>query len=217
MNYHVKTFESFNNKQECSVDDLIENGLIDNFGIGGIGGPHNIDKNTKLKDFQRVHFLKISSKNLTSLKGIEKFPNLTYLNAHDNLLTNMSGIENCQYLRELYVSKNKITSLDHICKLEKLEELQIADNQLKFLTNVDKLTKLRIIIVDNNRLISLAGVEHLKLQEIYVEGNKLPYNNYADFQDEAGEFEKIQKHLLQNPYTRSKKVSTFNSKTGLLD
>lgn len=217
MNYHIKSFESFENIEECSIDDLIQRGKIDNFGIGGIGGPHNLNASTKPEDFLRVHFLNVRSKKLTSLKGIEKFPNLTYLNAHDNLLTNMSGIENCQSLRELFVSKNQLTSLDHICLLKNLEELQISENLLEFLTNIEMLTKLKVLHVDNNKLISLSGVENLNLSEIYVEGNKLPHNNYIDFQQEAGEFRQIKKHLLENPYTRSKKVSTFNSRTGLLD
>ncbi len=217
MNYHIKSFESFHNEQECSIDDLITLGKIDNFGIGGIGGPHDLNKNTPLKDFLRVHFLRIVDKGLTNLKGIEKFPNLTYLNIVKNRISDVSGIENCKNLKELMLSENQITSLDHICQLEKLEDLQMSQNLLTDLSNIEMLKNLRILLVDNNQLVTLSGVEKLYLSELYVEGNKLPHNNYLEFQKETGQFNLIKKHLLENPYTHSKKVSTFNSKTGILD
>jgi hypothetical protein len=214
MNYHnIKTFESFENGY--SVQDLLDNNLIHRFRIGGFG-ISSLSKNST-KNLKAINLLNFYDMMLVSLKGIELFPNLKSLNLTTNRLKDLSGIECLTKLERLQCSENQIDSYKYIAMLKELEDLKITDNYLTNLKGIENQTKLRVLNVDNNQLVTLHGIENLHLSELYCGGNKLPHNNYLNFQEETGQATLIQQHLLENPYTSSQKISIFNSKTGIMD
>ena len=91
----------------------------------------------------------VYSRSVTSLKGIEFFPNLVKLNCNHNKLTELDVSHNSQ-LRELYCHTNQLTSLD-----------------------VSGTTALRILYCSMNQLTSLDVSQNTALQELGCSDNKL--------------------------------------------
>ena len=82
------------------------------------------------------------SKNLTTLKGIERLTNLTVLYCQNNNLTDLKGIENLTLLTYLRCNNNKITSLKGIEGLKQLTDLFCHDNKITSLKEIEKLTNI---------------------------------------------------------------------------
>ena len=91
----------------------------------------------------------VNSKNITSLKGIEFFPNL----------------------KKLDCGHNRLTSLD-VSKNTKLETLWCSQNQLKKL-DVSKNTALKILSCEKNLLTSLDVSWNTALEKLYCSQNQL--------------------------------------------
>ncbi|MDC0218934.1 protein phosphatase 1 regulatory subunit 42, partial [Verrucomicrobia bacterium] len=81
-------------------------------------------------DLERVTFLGLSNKQLTSVEGLEKLGQLTRLTLYKNQLTDVKGLE----------------------KLAKLEYLNLQNNQLTDVTGLEKLTQLMFLFLGNNQL-----------------------------------------------------------------
>ena len=117
----------------------------------------------------------VNDKNITSLKGIEFFPNLKKLNCGHNRLTSLDVSKNteltylkCSYNRmtELDVSKNtELTYLD--CSYNRLTELDVSQNT--------KLTELYFV---SNQLTSLQADNCTNLTVIFTGSNKYKVEVY---------------------------------------
>ena len=117
----------------------------------------------------------VNDKNITSLKGIEFFPNLKKLNCGHNRLTSLDVSKNteltylkCSYnrLTELDVSKNtELTYLD--CGYNRLTELDVSQNT--------KLTELYFV---SNQLTSLQADNCTNLTVIFTGSNKYKVEVY---------------------------------------
>lgn len=89
-------------------------------------------------------------KQLTSLKGIEKFINLKRFYCINNQLTSLEGIEHLHNLEELYCRTNQIVSLKGIENLKKLTTLDCRDNSLTSLVGIENLENLAVLRDGNN-------------------------------------------------------------------
>ena len=117
----------------------------------------------------------VNDKNITSLKGIEFFPNLKKLNCGHNRLTSLDVSKNteltylkCSYnrLTELDVSKNtELTYLD--CGYNRLTELDVSQNT--------KLTELYFV---SNQITSLQADNCTNLTVIFTGSNKYKVEVY---------------------------------------
>ena len=117
----------------------------------------------------------VNDKNITSLKGIEFFPNLKKLNCGHNRLTSLDVSKNteltylkCSYNRmtELDVSKNtELTYLD--CSYNRLTELDVSQNT--------KLTELYFV---SNKITSLQADNCTNLTVIFTGSNKYKVEVY---------------------------------------
>ena len=117
----------------------------------------------------------VNSKNITSLKGIEFFPNLKKLDCGHNRLTSLDVSKNteltylkCSYnrLTELDVSKNtELTYLD--CGYNRLTELDVSQNT--------KLTELYFV---SNKITSLQADNCTNLTVIFTGSNKYKVEVY---------------------------------------
>ena len=94
----------------------------------------------------------VNSKNITSLKGIEFFPNLKKLNCGHNRLTSLDVSKNT-VLQELVCWENQLTSLD-VSQNTALQELACFENQLTSL-DVRQNPALQKLSCWDNRLTSL--------------------------------------------------------------
>ena len=107
---------------------------------------------------------------LTSLQGIEFFPNLLYLYCGENNLTSLDVSKNSE-LKELRCSNNPLNSLD-VSKNKKLEELYCDENNLNSL-DVSQNTALEKLFCTNNPLASLDVSKNTELKYLYCYENQL--------------------------------------------
>ena len=133
----------------------------------------------------------VNSKNITSLKGIEFFPNLKKLNCGHNRLTSLDVSKNT-VLQELVCWENQLTSLD-VSQNTALQELECFENQLTSLDvsqnpalqkldcwdnrltelDVSKNTELTYLKCSYNRLTELDVSQNTKLTALYFDTNQI--------------------------------------------
>lgn len=138
-----------------------------------------------------VSDISVAQSNITSLKGVEYFPNLTklycydneltsldvskcpnlqYLNCYDNKLTSLD-VSKCPNLQYLFCFVNQIESLD-VTKNLKLRRLNVKDNLLTSI-DVSRNTELENLCIIRNKITSLDVSNNTKLLYLYCRGNKL--------------------------------------------
>ncbi len=117
-----------------------------------------------------VKELRIDSKSITDLSGIEYFTELTHLWCRNNQLTTLDVSKNTK-LTNLYCNNNQITTLD-ISKNTELTYLWCSINQLTAL-DVSKNTELIFLSFDNNQLTALDVSKNTKLTYLYCNRNQL--------------------------------------------
>ena len=112
----------------------------------------------------------VNSKNITSLKGIEFFPNLKKLNCGHNRLTSLDVSKNT-VLQELVCWENQLTSLD-VSQNTALQKLVCWENQLTSL-DVSQNTALQELSCFYNRLTSLDVSKNTELTYLNCSYNRL--------------------------------------------
>ena len=107
---------------------------------------------------------------LTSLQGIEFFPNLLYLYCDENNLTSLNVSKN-KKLKELYCDENNLNSLD-VSQNTALEDLICSQNNLTSL-DVSKNTALINLVCWKNQLTSLDVSNNPELKFLNCDQNQL--------------------------------------------
>ena len=92
-------------------------------------------------DLERVTFLGLSNKQLTSVEGLEKLGQLTRLTLLGNQLTDVKGLEKLDQLRWLSLYKNQLTDVKGLEKLTQLEDLWLDNNPDLTKAQIDELKK----------------------------------------------------------------------------
>ena len=112
----------------------------------------------------------VNSKNITSLKGIEFFPNLKVLNCGHNRLTSLDVSKNT-VLQELVCWENQLTSLD-VSQNTALQELECFENKLTSL-DVSQNPALQKLDCWDNRLTELDVSKNTELTYLKCSYNRL--------------------------------------------
>ena len=112
----------------------------------------------------------VNNKNITSLKGIEFFPNLKKLNCGHNRLTSLDVSKNT-VLQELVCWENQLTSLD-VSQNTALQELECFENKLTSL-DVRQNPALQKLSCWDNRLTSLDVSKNTELTYLKCSYNRL--------------------------------------------
>ena len=112
----------------------------------------------------------VNSKNITSLKGIEFFPNLKKLDCGHNRLTSLDVSKNT-VLQELVCWENQLTSLD-VSQNTALQELACFENQLTSL-DVRQNPALQKLSCWDNRLTSLDVSKNTELTYLKCSYNRM--------------------------------------------
>ena len=117
-----------------------------------------------------VTSLKVGSKKISSLKGIEHFTALTYLSCYSNRLTTLDVSKNTA-LKELSCYSNQLTTLD-VSKNTALTSLSCESNQLTTL-DVSKNTALTSLSCGSNQLTTLDVSKNTALTSLSCGSNQL--------------------------------------------
>ena len=112
----------------------------------------------------------VNSKNITSLKGIEFFPNLKKLDCGHNRLTSLDVSKNT-VLQELVCWENQLTSLD-VSQNTALQELECFENKLTSL-DVSQNPALQKLDCWDNRLKELDVSKNTELTYLKCSYNRL--------------------------------------------
>ena len=112
----------------------------------------------------------VHAESITSLKGIEFFPNLKRLVCYNNQLTGLDVHENTA-LEDLFCSQNQLTGLD-VRQNAALQSLYCYNNQLTSL-DVSQNTALEKLDCDDNNLTSLDVSKNTELTYLNCSYNQL--------------------------------------------
>ena len=129
-------------------------------------------------ELESVERLEVGWNNLTSLRGIEKFPNLKILNIGANRLTDLTPLSLLKIpdkLTTLYASGNEMKDLAGAEILTGLETLSVGDNGLTDIKEISALKDLKYLYAENN-LTNLEGLGNLpNLTQISLADNNISY------------------------------------------
>lgn len=130
------------------------------------------DKDGTLSESEADSVTKISitSKTISSLKGVEYFRNLTQLLAWNNQLSSLDVSHNTR-LTTLYAADNMLSSLDVTHNL-RLKELDVEGDELTSL-DVSHNEQLKYLDVDRSSLPSLDVSHNVQLSTLYATDNQL--------------------------------------------
>lgn len=134
-------------------------------------GTVSLDEYNKFQIIRnRVTFLDLQNKNITSLAGIEYFTNLETLDCMGNQLTTLD-VTKLTSLMFLVCNDNQLTALD-VTGLTSLKNLFCSGNQLTTL-DVTGLTSLTDLECNGNQLVSLDVSTLEELEILWCHGNKM--------------------------------------------
>lgn len=134
-------------------------------------GTVSLDEDNKLQIRRnRVTFLYLQNKNITSLAGIEYFTDLETLDCGGNQLTTLD-VTKLTKLMFLVCNDNQLTALD-VTGLTSLKNLICSGNQLTTL-DVTGLTSLTDLECSDNQLVSLDVSTLEELGILWCHGNKM--------------------------------------------
>ena len=105
-----------------------------------------------VEEQRKVETIEVEGKNISSLKGIEAFPNLKELNCGNNSIQKLDLRQNPE-LEKLICNKNQLTQLD-LSKNPQIYHLNCSENQLKQL-DVSNLKELLTLDCSHNDLEQL--------------------------------------------------------------
>ncbi|MBO7650296.1 MAG: InlB B-repeat-containing protein [Lachnospiraceae bacterium] len=154
---------------EAFPDDTFRDYVCNNFDSDG-DGILSSDERAAVKNIVLYDFVYSEGMGITSLQGIEYFPNLEYLNCSSNNLTSLDIGQNLK-LVALECGYNQLTELD-VSQNLLLQRLLCDGNQLTSI-DVRANTDLEALYLSGNQLTSLDVSRNTLLKELYVGQNNL--------------------------------------------
>ena len=123
-----------------------------------------------VEEQRKVETIEVEGKNISSLRGIEAFPNLTELKCGNNSIQKLDLRQNPK-LKTLKCNKNQLTQLD-LSKNPDIDYLNCSENQLKQL-DVSHLKDLVMLNCSHNDLEQLDVRNSKFLETLYCSWNRL--------------------------------------------
>ena len=123
-----------------------------------------------VEEQRKVETIEVEGKNISSLRGIEAFPNLTELKCGNNSIQKLDLRQNPK-LKTLKCNKNQLTQLD-LSKNPDIDYLNCSENQLKQL-DVSHLKDLVTLNCSHNNLEQLDVRNSKFLETLYCSWNRL--------------------------------------------
>ena len=134
---------------------------------GNIAGGRDV---LTVEEQRKVETIEVEGKNISSLRGIEAFPNLTELKCGNNSIQKLDLRQNPK-LKTLKCNKNQLTQLD-LSKNPDIDYLNCSENQLEQL-DVSHLKDLVMLNCSHNDLEQLDVRNSKFLETLYCSSNRL--------------------------------------------
>ena len=128
----------------------------------------------KLYKFTNLEILRLSSNQITEIKGLDKLVNLQILNLCYNKITEIKGLDKLVNLQVLYLSSNQITEIKGIGNLVNLQELILSCNEITEIKGLDNLVNLQKLRLSYNKITEIKGLDNLvNLEELQLNYNQI--------------------------------------------
>lgn len=131
------------------------------------------------KQPQNVTKIKCHSKNIRSLKGLEKFTELELLSLYNNNLEQIDiDLTSFKELKTLNLSRNNLASVT-IKNSPQLNKVYLFDNGMETLI-LTNLVNLKVLKANNNKIENFSYSNTPKLESMYIFNNQLETINFYD-------------------------------------
>lgn len=128
---------------------------------------------------QNVTKIKCHSKNIRSLKGLEKFTELELLSLYNNNLEQIDiDLTSFKELKTLNLSRNNLASVT-IKNSPQLNKIYLFDNGMETLI-LTNLINLKVLKANNNKIENFSYSNTPKLENMYIFNNQLETINIYD-------------------------------------
>lgn len=157
-------------------DPIFKTYLIESFDL-------NSDGEISAYEAEKIESISVSNCGISSLKGIERMPNLKYLSCGSNQLTTLD-VSDCTNLQSLQCSSNQLSTLD-VSNNPNLSDLNCSSNQLVTL-DVSNDVSLIFLLCQENKLATLDVSNNQKLEMLNCSSNPLANLYMAQGQEISG-------------------------------
>lgn len=162
-----KTFQS------CFADSKLAAAVASSLG-------KKVGDSISSKDVAKLTSVTASGLGITSLSGIESFPNVTKLVADNNKISDLSPLASLSSLVYLSLYENKVTDVMPLANLKKLDGVALGGNQISSINALKNLGALQWIDLYGNKVSDPSALANLtNLVNIWLEGNGL--SKFPDF------------------------------------
>ena len=119
-----------------------------------------------------INDLRIESRGIRDLTGIQYFPNLDYLSASNNNIQDLTPLSGHPSLRNANLGDNLLSDLSPLATIPNLEYLYLWNNRITDISSLRGASKLRSIYMSNNMVNDLTPlVDMPRLRELGIEEN----------------------------------------------
>ncbi|WP_099191293.1 leucine-rich repeat domain-containing protein [Tepidibacter mesophilus] len=117
-----------------------------------------------LSDLNRdyLRYLNLSSKDITSLNGIEKISSIRTLKLNDNNIQDISCLSKLKELYSIDLNNNKIENIDSLQKLSDLSNVKLSGNNISDISALQSLSELSSVDLSNNNIEDISPLKNLK-------------------------------------------------------
>lgn len=121
-----------------------------------------------------IRELKISSKGIQSLEGIQHFSQLTWLDISNNMVQDLTPIIHLEYIWHMDAGGNLIENIDMLEGCVSICELGLSSNYVEDISVLESLVNLIWLDINGNKITEVSAIGGLpKLQWLNLAGNKV--------------------------------------------
>ncbi len=137
--------------------------------------PHVVYKE-KIVEIQNGHLSLTNQqiKDITEIKGLEKYRDLNSLSLHFNQISEIKGLQNLSNLKQLVLNSNQISEIKGLKNQFKLQKLGLKNNQITELKGLESLKNLEYLNLPKNVIPKIKGLEYLtNLKQLILNFNQI--------------------------------------------
>lgn len=128
----------------------------------------------KEDDLKNVFILHAGGKQIKSLAGLDKCPNLADITLPRNEIQDLAPLAGLKNVQTIDLANNKITDIAPLAGLDKLQYIQLAGNQVANIGPLKGLVNLSALYLSKNKITAIDSLAPLqKLSSLYLDHNQV--------------------------------------------